>query len=125
MTLHLQALRIQAAPTDVREADEIDSDLPGEAAASAGFMLSIEFDNQRDPEHTVITVSGQDQTDLLSQITGAFNSMDLVVASANIATTESGQVLDVFRVTDAHEKASDPLLLSRFQNCIILCWSSM
>lgn len=87
----------------MRQVEDVDS--AGEAAASAGFMLNIEFDNQKDPDSTVITVSGQDQTDLLSQLTGAFNSLELIVASANIATTDDGQVLDVFRVTDDQEKA--------------------
>ena len=77
-----------------------------EEASSLGFTLNIEFDNDTDPSSTVITVSGQDHTDLLSQMTGAFNSMDMVVMSATISTTRNGEVLDVFRVTEDDKKVS-------------------
>ena len=102
-----------AAAPGVGEKDEVQQ--AADAAAESGFALSIVFDNGADPEATVITVSGQDQTDLLSQITGAFNSLDLVVTSANIATTDNGQVLDVFRVTDGEDgqKVSFPILALR------------
>ena len=99
-----------AAAPGVGEKDEVQQ--AADAAAESGFALSIAFDNGADPEATVITVSGQDQTDLLSQITGAFNSLELVVTSANIATTDDGQALDVFRVTDGEDghKVSFPVL---------------
>lgn len=75
-----------------------------EGASSSGFNLNIEFDNNSDPTATVITVSGQDQTDLLAQMTGAFNSLDMVVKSANISTDGKGQVMDAFRVVEADDK---------------------
>ena len=92
----------------VAEDVDKDSDLQGaaEGASSKGYNLTIEFDNSADPEATVITVSGQDHTDLLSQMTGAFNSLDMVVISATISTDGNGQVLDVFRVTEYDKKVS-------------------
>ena len=49
-------------------------------------------------------VSGQDKSDLLLALTGAFNSLDLRVCSASIASNEEGRVLDVFRVTDMQDQ---------------------
>lgn len=78
-----------------------------EATASFdGVGLSIEFDNDADPTATVITLSGKDHTDLLSQMTGAFNSLDMIVNSATISTEQDGKVLDVFRVTENEEKVT-------------------
>ena len=74
-----------------------------EAAAATGFRFNIDFDNQSDPDATVITISGPDRSDLLMELTGAFRSLDLLVAAANIRRTEDGQVLDVFRITDSKE----------------------
>ena len=66
--------------------------------------LKIEFDNNSDPDATVISISGPDQTDLLMQLTGAFNALELTVASANIRTDRHGVIYDQFRVMDADEK---------------------
>lgn len=55
-------------------------------------------------------MSGQDKSDLLMALTGAFNSLELRVCSANIASNEDGRVRDIFRVTDMQdEKASRTL----------------
>jgi len=68
---------------------------PGRAAGRAG-----------DPDATVITISGPSHDNLLLQLTGAFNVLELTVASASIQADEDGGVLDVFRVTNrADEKA--------------------
>ena len=75
-----------------------------EDAASLGYNLSIEFDSDTDPPATVITGSGKDHTDLLSQMTGAFNSLDVAVTSATISTDGNGHVLDIFRVTEEDVK---------------------
>lgn len=77
-------------------------------ASGRGFSLKIDFDNDTEPDATVITVSGQDHTDLLSQMTAAFNSLDMVVHSATISTDNKGQVLDVFRVTEEDQKVGRP-----------------
>ena len=66
--------------------------------------MKIEFDNKSDPDATVISISGPDQTDLLMQLTGAFNALELTVASANIRTDRHGGIYDQFRVMDADEK---------------------
>ena len=86
-----------------------------EEAASLGYNLDIEFDNDTDPNATVITVSGKDHTDLLSQMTGAFNSLDMVVISATISTDSNGHVLDVFRVTEEDAKVRLLLSFCRFK----------
>lgn len=62
--------------------------------------LNIEFDNESDPECTVITVEGKDQSDLLMSLTGAFNSTGIAVVTASIKT-DDGKVFDIFRVTTA------------------------
>ncbi|KAL3150549.1 Alpha-amylase [Trebouxia sp. C0010 RCD-2024] len=66
--------------------------------------LQIDFDNEGDPDVTLVSVSGPDQRDLLMQLTGAFNSMQLVVVAASIVTTEDGRVRDVFKVTDQQQQ---------------------
>ena len=66
--------------------------------------LKVEFDNESDPEATVISISGPDQTDLLMQLTGAFNALELTVASANIRTSKHGEIKDIFRVVDANDQ---------------------
>jgi len=69
-------------------------------------QLEVFFDNGADPDATVITISGPSHDNLLLQLTGAFNVLELTVASASIQADEDGGVLDVFRVTNrADEKA--------------------
>ena len=78
-----------------------------EASSSnlSSYPLQIDFDNEGDPDVTLISVSGPDQRDLLMQLTGAFNSMQLVVVAATIITTQDGRVRDVFKITDQqHQK---------------------
>ena len=78
-----------------------------EASSSnlSSYPLQIDFDNDGDPDVTLISVSGPDQRDLLMQLTGAFNSMQLVVVAATIITTQDGRVRDVFKITDQqHQK---------------------
>lgn len=62
--------------------------------------LKIDFDNQGDPGVTLVTISGPDQADLLMQLTGAFNSLQLIVVAAEIITTPEGRVKDLFKITD-------------------------
>jgi len=84
---------------------------PGRAAGRAGEpglcgAAGVFFDNGADPDATVITISGPSHDNLLLQLTGAFNVLELTVASASIQADEDGGVLDVFRVTNrADEKA--------------------
>lgn len=87
---------------------------PGAARAVAGqpalttadnpLNLTISFDNASDSEATVLNISGQDQSDLLMQLTGALAALELHVLAATIKTTDDGQVLDVFRVVDKKGK---------------------
>jgi hypothetical protein len=62
-------------------------------------QLNIHFDNNSDPECTVIRVEGKDRTDLLMSLTGAFTTAGVAVISASILT-EDGKVTDMFRVQD-------------------------
>ena len=81
--------------------------MPAEASSSnlSTLPLQIDFDNDGDPAVSLITISGPDQTDLLMQLTGAFNSMQLIVVAASIVTTPDGRVRDLFKVTDQkHQK---------------------
>lgn len=77
-----------------------------EASSSnlSSLPLQIDFDNDGDPDVTLVSVSGPDQRDLLMQLTGAFNSMQLLVVAASIVTTEEGRVRDVFKVTDQRQQ---------------------
>lgn len=67
----------------------------------ASDPLQLDFDNESDPDETVITIEGKDQSELLQSLTGAFNELNLVVSSASISS-DDGKVLDVFRV---HQKS--------------------
>jgi len=71
---------------------------PVAANGSGNASLVVDFDNDSDPECTVITIEGQDQSDLLMSLTGAFVSCDVLVNSASISS-DDGVVRDVFRVT--------------------------
>ncbi|KAK9848494.1 hypothetical protein WJX84_004190 [Apatococcus fuscideae] len=74
-------------------------------ASALGWDLSIQFNNDEDDESTVVTVQGQDQTDLLMSLTGAFNSLNLIVHSARIDSQPGGEFRDVFHIsTKANEK---------------------
>jgi len=78
-----------------------------EASSSNMSMLplKIDFDNNGDPNVTLVSISGPDQADLLMQLTGAFNSLQLIVVAAEIITTPEGRVKDLFKVTDQqHQK---------------------
>lgn len=80
--------------------------ISAEASSSnlSTLPLQIDFDNEGDPDVTLISISGPDQSDLLMQLTGAFNSMQLLVVAASIVTTPDGRVRDVFKVTDQQHK---------------------
>lgn len=60
--------------------------------------LAIDLSNDSDPDCTVITVEGKDQSNLLMTLTGAFISAGVRVLSASITTDREGRVQDVFRV---------------------------
>lgn len=75
---------------------------------SSGLM--IEFDNNTDPDATVVTITGPDQHNLLLRLTAALNSQGLSVVSASISSSDDGSVYDVFRVTNSEDQkvSSDP-----------------
>ena len=79
---------------------------PEASSSNMGMLpLKIEFDNKGDPNVTLVSISGPDQADLLMQLTGAFNSLQLIVVAAEIITTPEGRVKDLFKVTDQqHQK---------------------
>ena len=79
--------------------------LEPEAPASnlSSLPLNIHFDNDSDPECTVITITGPNQANLLVQLTGALKSLQLIVVSGQVDTL-NGRVTDVFRVTDEKGK---------------------
>ena len=62
--------------------------------------MQVDFDNDSDPDATIITISGRDKADLLMALTGSFHALELRVVSANILSRDDGRVLDNFRVTD-------------------------
>ena len=80
--------------------------VPQEASSSnlSTMPLTVEFDNEGDPDVTLISISGPDQSDLLMQLTGAFNSLQVLVKAASIVTTSDGRVSDVFKVTDKQDQ---------------------
>ena len=73
-----------------------------EGAAAAG--PSVVFDNESDPEASIITIRCRDKPDLLMALTGGFNALDLRVVAANIMSSEDGYILDEFRVTGLDDK---------------------
>ena len=80
--------------------------VPAQASSSnlSTLPLKIEFDNEGDPDVTLMSISGPDQKDLLMQLTGAFNSLQLLVVAASIVTTPDGRVRDGFQVTDQQKQ---------------------
>lgn len=74
------------------------------ADTSAADKLSVVFDNESDPDSTIITISGRDRADLLMSLTGGFSALDLRVVAANIKSSDDGRVLDDFRVTGLDDK---------------------
>lgn len=100
---------VAAAEQDDTDVDDDDSDDEGEeqevereefTSADNALGLCITLDNSADDEATVLSVSGQDQSGLLMQLTGALSALDLKVVAATVETTGDGQVLDMFRVKD-------------------------
>ena len=49
-------------------------------------------------------VSGPDQPELLSQLTAAFNSLDIIVLSANASSDGKGHMSGFFTITDQDDK---------------------
>lgn len=93
----VQACMVAEAEPDVLSSQDM--------ASALGWDLSIQFNNDEDDESTVVTVQGQDQTDLLMSLTGAFNSLNLIVHSARIDSQPGGEFRDVFHIsTKANEK---------------------
>lgn len=78
-------------------------------ASSLGWDLTIKFDNEADDESTVVTIQGQDQTDLLMSLTGAFNALDVVVHSARIDSQPGGEFRDVFHISTKSNEKVHPL----------------
>ncbi|GAB4823092.1 hypothetical protein N2152v2_010138 [Parachlorella kessleri] len=60
---------------------------------------SVSFDNDEDPQCTVITLNGRNETALLTQVTSVLSACSLSVASAMINSSVDGCICDVFRVT--------------------------
>ena len=78
----------------------------GEDGASG--QLVIDFDNESDPDATVVSIEGENQVDLLRMVTGAFAILNIHVLDAMIKTCDDGRVMDVFRVVAAPEPAGSP-----------------
>lgn len=92
---------------------------PPEASNSnlSSIPLNIVFDNDGDPDVTLVNISGPDQTDLLMQLTGAFNSLQLIVVAASISTTPAGRVQDNFKITDQQHQKVQALELHMQSPC--------
>lgn len=77
----------------------------------------------QNPDATTIIVSGPDQPELLSQLTAAFNSLDLIVLSANVNSDSDGRVRGSFTVTDQDDNKVHPSALANLSisECGFLC----
>ena len=74
--------------------------IPAEALASisdSGGELRVTFDNNSDPDNTIVNIEGSDQSNLLIRLSGAFSSAGVDVVAATI-TSDEGRILDVFKV---------------------------
>ena len=71
-----------------------------------------------------MSIEGENQSDLLVSVTGAFSALDLLVLDAMIKT-EEGRVMDVFRVTteDGEQVEEDEWSVIR-QHVLSACSSS-
>ena len=81
-----------------------------------GAVLSTSFERW-----AAVQVSGQDKSDLLLALTGAFNSLDLRVCSASIASNDEGRVLDVFRITDMQDQKACVTMSARRSKSMCRC----
>ncbi|KAG1659688.1 hypothetical protein FOA52_004327 [Chlamydomonas sp. UWO 241] len=72
-------------------------------ASDVAKELRVSFDNDIDEKHTVVTVEGSDQANLLITLSGAFGSCGLDVISA-VITSDDGRVCDVFKVLKDDKK---------------------
>lgn len=92
------------------------------ASNLSNLPLNISFDNEADPKCTVVTVTGPDQANLLSQITGALKSLQLLVVSAVVETdTSQGRIKDVFKVTDDKGNKVPSMICKHAQSSYLAC----
>lgn len=85
--------------------------IPAEALASIDSSdkeLRVSFDNQSDPECTVVTIEGSDQSNMLIRLGGAFSSFGVEVVGASISS-DDGRIMDIFRVQMDGKKVRGPL----------------
>ena len=68
--------------------------------------VSLTFDDEGSPWHTLCTAEGPDRRGLLHALTTAFATSGASVHAARVATVE-GRVTDVFELTDAHGRKLD------------------
>merc|ERR1719313_2959944 len=61
-------------------------------------VLEVRFDNETDPNCTVIYVQGSNRTNFLSRITGVFSKFNLEVVDATINTDIEDRNCDVFKI---------------------------
>ncbi|KAI7837097.1 hypothetical protein COHA_009095 [Chlorella ohadii] len=62
--------------------------------------VSVQFDNDSDPQCTVMQLFGRNDTEVLAQVTNMLTALDIAVSSANINTgSGEGPVRDIFRIT--------------------------
>ncbi|EFN55550.1 hypothetical protein CHLNCDRAFT_31136 [Chlorella variabilis] len=82
---------------------------PEAAVEEEDQSVSVEFDNDSDPQCTVMQLFGRNDTEVLAQVTNVLTAVGVAVSSANINTGEGeGPVRDIFRVTDGEGKKLAP-----------------
>jgi UTP:GlnB (protein PII) uridylyltransferase len=73
------------------------------SAAATEDMTGVVSVEQED-ECTVLTIKNSEGGNILMALTGVFSMFDVSVLEASISTSDTGEILDVFRVTTADNK---------------------
>ena len=79
--------------------------------------MSLAFDDEGSPWHTLCTAEGPDRRGLLHALTTAFATAGASVHAARVATVE-GRVTDVFELTDAHGRKLDQSAKERVRRAL-------
>jgi [protein-PII] uridylyltransferase len=97
---------------------------PQKASRATDSRLEVTLDNEISGHHTVLEVDVPDSSGLLHRLARELAKLDVVIASARIATLID-QVEDVFYITDTDgRKITDPAMCERIRAKVIeLCTS--
>lgn len=96
-----------------------------EAPTEEELGITVEFENESDPQCTVMQLFGRNDTEVLAQITNVMMAMGISVSSANINTgSGEGPVRDVFRITDGKGKKLAPEAWPRLKQQLLVALGS-